>query len=68
MPKDASLDVFLDFCEGFIKKYSKTKKLEHFQKKKKKIAKKGGKKFLEIFTFFAGSKMRAFIGVQLDKT
>ena len=47
MPKNASLDVFPDFCEGFIKKYSKTKELEQFQKKKKKKSqkkKKGQKK------------------------
>ena len=56
---NVSPDVFLDFCEGFIKKYLKTKELERFQKKKKK-SKKTVKKYLEIFPLFAWMKIFAF--------
>ena len=48
----SSLDANLEFCENFVKKYSKTKKLEHFQKKKKKIQKNGQKRESKQFPSF----------------
>ena len=53
-----SRDVFLDFCEDFMKKELKTKRLQHLTFSKKKSQKNGGKNIKETLHIFRGQQFK----------